>query len=54
MKVNKHCFIEGERPCTIKCRAAYKSEGDIYCSILWAAKEFGYALTRAVKSKKKK
>ena len=50
----KHCFIEGKRSCTIKCKSAYKSKGEIYCSILWSIKQFGYALTKPIKCNKKK
>jgi len=50
----KHCFIEVKRSCTIKCKSAYKSKGEIYCSILWSIKQFGYALTKPIKCNKKK
>jgi len=54
MKTGKHCFIEGKRPCTIKCMSAYKSEDQVYCTLLWSIKQFGYALAKPVKPNKKK
>jgi len=37
-----YCFIDKDRPCTISCKAAYRSGRDIYCMILWAARNVGY------------
>ena len=42
LQIEKHCFIEGARPCTLKCKAAYKSGREVYCGILWTLKNMGY------------
>ena len=53
VKESKHCFIESERLCTVKYNSAYKSEDDIYCSIILAVKELDYFSKGIVKRKKK-
>ena len=53
---NYYCFLDKTRRCTENCRAAYKADDEIYCSIVWGAKEFGYAmadLQKKMESKKK-
>ena len=52
-KATRHCFIEYERPCTNKCKSAYKGAGEINCEILWSFRQLGYALTKTAKGKKK-
>ncbi len=42
-QIKKHCFIEGNRACTLKCKAAYEENGKISCSILWALTQVGWA-----------
>jgi hypothetical protein len=42
MKNGKHCFIDGKRLCTLKCRAAYRNKKDIECTFVWLATQVGW------------
>lgn len=53
MKNSKHCFIEGKRPCTLKCMAAYEDKGAISCTFIWSSTQVGWAnLKNGVKAYK--
>ena len=56
MKKNKkeiYCFLNNKRTCGLDCKAAYESEKEICCTILWGVKTFGYALCDTQEKKKK-
>jgi len=48
-----YCFLNGTRPCTLDCRAAYKSNKETYCGIIWTIQEFGYRLSKIEEKIKK-
>jgi len=47
----KYCFFNEKRLCTIKCRAAYEAEDEIYCWILWILQQVGYQIRKKKRRK---
>ena len=43
--IKYYCFLDKTRLCTMKCRAAYESDEEVYCNIVWSIQQIGYVMS---------